>query len=287
MKLAFAIGWVGAWIATAGAGPVRVGPVVAELVAGVDSIAPGEPFTVAFRMALDPPWHTYWLNPGDSGLPPSVAWSLPEGFAAGELEFPVPSAISTPPFMTYGHEGEAWFLATIVPPAELPPQGVVLKAAAEWLICNEFCVPGAAELELPLPTAAGPGNPPSVRAGEFEAARARLPTEPDGWHFSARIRTNRYVLMVIPPAGETPAPNGAMFFPFDPELLRHAAPQNWRREAAGYALELAPADTAAPPPRILAGVLTLGPPGAGRAFRVTAAFSEDPPQITPTERNLP
>jgi thiol:disulfide interchange protein DsbD len=287
MRVAPAIWFAGALAASAVAAPVRVGPVAAELVADVESIAPGQPFTVAFRMTLDPPWHTYWLNPGDSGLAPTLAWSLPAGFTAGELEFPAPVAIATPPFMTYGHEGEVWFLSKITPPAQLPPAGVVLKAAAEWLICNEFCVPGMADLELSLPVVSGPDTRPSVSADAIQAARAQLPAAQDGWQFRARVRAGRYYLAAVPPEPGADEPTTATFFPFDPELLRHAAPQVWRREAAGYSLELAPAIPAAPPPQTLAGVLVLSGPDSRRAFRVDAPFSEDSPRPTTTERKLP
>ena len=46
------------------------------------AIAPGQPFTVAFRFDIAEEWHIYWRNSGDSGMPPSVRWQLPEGFVA-------------------------------------------------------------------------------------------------------------------------------------------------------------------------------------------------------------
>ncbi|HPJ56754.1 MAG TPA: protein-disulfide reductase DsbD family protein [Kiritimatiellia bacterium] len=58
------------------AAPVRDGPVQAELISEVAAVAPGKPFTVAFRMTLDESWHAYWTNPGDSGLAPSLDWTL-------------------------------------------------------------------------------------------------------------------------------------------------------------------------------------------------------------------
>ena len=38
-----------------------------ELVSDNQSVAPGKPFWVALRMKMDPHWHVYWRNPGDSG----------------------------------------------------------------------------------------------------------------------------------------------------------------------------------------------------------------------------
>src|SRR5689334_5801285 len=94
--------------------------VTPKLVADVSSVAPGRPFTVGVVMQLAPKWHVYWINPGDSGLVPAVEWKLPPGFAAGELQFPVPTKIDLPGgLVNYGYEDEVMLLATITPPKEL------------------------------------------------------------------------------------------------------------------------------------------------------------------------
>lgn len=288
MKSALAIPFAATLAATAFAAPVREGPVEAELVSSVESIAPGQPFTIAFRMQLDPPWHTYWINPGDSGLAPTLAWTLPPGFSASELEFPAPTAIATPPFMTYGLEGEVWFLTTITTPSDLPPGEVILAAAADWLICNDYCMPGSAQLELALPVRDASPEPDPTLAARFAAARDHLPAVPADWVFHARAENGRILLSSLPPPGFTRDIPSATFFPFDPERIRHAAPQAWRRVENGFVLELAPADPAAPPPEKLSGVLALELPGARRAFRVDAPFSEaTSPRPATQERNTP
>ncbi|NCA83195.1 MAG: hypothetical protein EOM72_10705 [Opitutae bacterium] len=288
MKRAFAICFAAALASSAPAAPVRVGPVEAELVPAVESIAPGQPFTIAFRMKLDAPWHTYWINPGDSGLAPTLVWSLPEGFSAGKLEFPPPTAIPTPPFMTYGLEGEVWFLTTITPPAHLPPGDIVLAAEAEWLICHGFCLPGGARLERILPGRATAPEPHPLHAARIAAARDLLPTVPPDWRFHARAENRRFLLSAFPPPDFADAIPAAAFFPFDPERIRHAAPQTWRRDGNGFVLDLVPADPAAPPPAVLAGVLVLDFPDSRRAFRVAASFSEAAsPRPSQTERNTP
>ena len=275
----------------AAAAPIRNGPVAAELIAEPPSIAPGQPFTVALRLTLDAPWHAYWTNPGDSGLAPTIEWELPDGFTAGELQFPYPRAIATPPFMTYGLEGDVWLLATIAPPAEWKETRVVLAATVDWLICDEYCVPGSAEVELTLPVGAVPAEPDPAHAAAFAAARARLPAKPDGWMFRARRESGRYVLTAVPPAdfaGDVPA---AEFFPFAEDLIRHNAPQAWRRDGAAYRLELVPADPAAPLPEKLSGALVGSEPWHSgdphRALRVDAPFAEVPPRPANPERNPP
>ena len=81
-------------VAAARAAPVRTEHVEAELIAERTAVVPGQPLTGATRLSMDRGWHTYWRNPGDSGLPTTLAWNLPQGLSAGPIEWPAPRALS-------------------------------------------------------------------------------------------------------------------------------------------------------------------------------------------------
>src|SRR5512133_1471814 len=85
------------------ADPVRTEHVEAELVAERTAITPGVPLTVALRLKLAAGWHTYWQNPGASGLPTALAWELPEGVSAGEIRWPAPHPMHAGPLVNYGY----------------------------------------------------------------------------------------------------------------------------------------------------------------------------------------
>src|SRR2546430_13979446 len=72
------------------AAPVRTAHVEAELVPEQTALAPGRPLTVALRLVMERGWHTYWQNPGESGLPTTLAWKLPNGLSAGPIQWPPP-----------------------------------------------------------------------------------------------------------------------------------------------------------------------------------------------------
>ena len=113
-------------------------------------LVPGKPFTATVVLDLQPGWHTYWQYPGDSGLPPKVAWHLPEGWTAGPIEFAIPHQFSEPGDMiVYGYEKQQLLRAMITPPKDLPQdQTYDLKASLTCLACKELCVPGSADLKL-------------------------------------------------------------------------------------------------------------------------------------------
>ncbi len=224
------------------AAPVRTPHVEAELVAERTAVVPGEPLTVALRLAMIPRWHTYWRNPGDSGEPTRIDWRLPAGFAAGPIEWPVPRQIPVGPLMNYGYEGEVLLLSRLTPPADLPlGRPVTLAAKATWLVCEVQCIPEEAELSLVLPAASTSGADPRW-AKSIAAARAELPAPPaalSGWHLSAHGGPGGATLALAPPAGA--ALRALTFFPFDEGKIEPAAPQRLTRADEGYRLQLAAA----------------------------------------------
>ena len=93
--------------------------VKASLVAETDAVRPGQTLTVGIRLDMERGWHTYWRNPGDSGLPTRAKWELPGGFAAGEIRWPYPIRFTTGPLVSFGYEHEVLLPVEIRVPAAL------------------------------------------------------------------------------------------------------------------------------------------------------------------------
>jgi thiol:disulfide interchange protein DsbD len=156
-----------------------------ELLSEVRSIAPGKPFTLALRLSHPDKWHSYYLNTGGVELPPSINWSLPEGFLAGPIQWPVPSVKDGFFGKSFVMEGEPVLLVEITPPAGLATgEKVTLKAEASWQICEESCINEEASFTLSLPVAAA-AEIDEAQAAMFQQARASQPVKPVGWTISA------------------------------------------------------------------------------------------------------
>ena len=228
----------------------------ASLVPEVTSIQPGTPFTVAVYFEMEPGWHNYWRNPGDSGLPTTIAWTLPPGFEAGEIQWPTPSRIAYFPLVDYGYYGEVALLVEITPPLDLAPVGTVpLEAFVEWLICLEVCLPAFAELRVEVPVSAEDPQPDSRWAGLFHDTRASLPVPVEGWIMEAEATEGGYRLSVWPGDPETRLPDSVYFFPSEEAVLDHAAPQRARVEDGRLTLTLDRSAYARALSPILRGVL--------------------------------
>src|SRR5665213_672 len=92
---------------SAHAAPVRTGHVEAELIAQKTAFVAGSDNVVALRLTLDRGWHTYWRNAGDSGLPTTLAWTLPAGVRAGPIEWLPPKLLPAGPLTNYRFENVA------------------------------------------------------------------------------------------------------------------------------------------------------------------------------------
>lgn len=144
-----------------------------SLIADGEVLVPGRPLTVAVRLDIAEGWHTYWENPGDSGIPAGVEWDVPEGVRVGPLQWPVPRKVTEPGDMkVYAYKDEAVLLARVFTRPDLDLDEVTIRARADWLVCRESCLPGDAELSLTLPVGdeAAPAN-----TDRFAEYRERLP----------------------------------------------------------------------------------------------------------------
>ncbi len=126
--------------------------VKAELLADTNTVVPGKPFTVGLLLRMAPGWHTYWKFPGDAGIPTELKWKLPQGWKAGEIQWPIPlKTIDPGDIQTYGYQDEVLLMQEITPPASISDSTVKLSAEATWLVCEKICIPGNASLQLELP----------------------------------------------------------------------------------------------------------------------------------------
>ena len=200
-------------------------------------------------------WHTYWRNPGDSGEPTQVTWKLPQGFVAGDLEWPAPSLIRVGPVASFGYEGEAILLARITPPRDVRPGTTVsLAADVAYLVCEKICIPGEASVSLSLPVSE-PGAPSQTNA-IFDAARSKLP-QPSPWSatFGADAKTITLSLRAQDLRGD--AIRSATFFPYDNTLIDNAAPQVLRTDGQTTRVSIERSQIAKSIPQRIDGVLVL------------------------------
>jgi thiol:disulfide interchange protein DsbD len=250
------------------AAPVNAGHLTAELVAQNTAVAPGGVVVVALRQKIEPGWHTYWRNPGDSGQATSLTWSTPYGWKPGQIVWPTPQQMRTGPLMDYGYSGEVLLPVPMTAAIDARPgQTVTLKAHAEFLVCKEVCVPADADLSLDMPVQATAGPPDPAWGVKIGETLADAP-KPGVLKAAMRLEAGRIRLAVTGPEATGPGRDQAYFFPYDSAAIDHPQPQLIERGPAGLTLTLTPGSAfrSASPPTSLSGVLSLG----DRAYEITA-----------------
>ncbi|TGD92276.1 protein-disulfide reductase DsbD family protein [Methylobacterium nonmethylotrophicum] len=254
------------------------GIVRASLVAEPAAIEPGKAFAVGVRMVMKPGWHVYWRNPGDSGLPPEVNWTLPEGFSAGAIDWPAPTRIPVAHLVNHGFKGETVLLTQVTPPATLPAgRPVNLDAKLSYLACEEICIPGSADLRLTLPVAeAGTSAGADPRNAElFAKARDALP-DASPWPVRLTQDGKRLVLHLDAEGLKPDAVRAVHFFPYAETAIENAAAQDLTVDASGLHLALTRATPDEPMPGDLPGVLTFEEGGADGPVRRALAIGTAP-----------
>ena len=264
--------------------------VKASLVAAETAIVPGKPVQVALRLVHQPHWHTYWINPG-TGLVTEIKWSLPPGWTASAIQWPAPHVIKdkTGTVTGNGFENDTLLPVTLTPPAGLTPGATItLKASAEWLMCEDVCMPGNADVTLTLPVAATTSPDPTFGA-TLTAVVAGLPRADAAWKVSATRDTKTITLKVAPAgptAGKTAGPADLRFFA-DDNLVAYELPQTITPDGAGgYVLTLSISPEAPKDAAKLLGVLTNEKgwlaDGSLRGLRIDLPFAAALAAVGPT-----
>lgn len=259
---------------SAGASVVTTPYVRAELVAHApQGIAPGQPLQLGLLITHQPDWHTYWKNPGDSGLPTQLDWQLPAGLDASEIAWPAPRKFPIGTLANYGYDGQVLLPVAVTVPPGWRPDPLATEATfqlhASWLVCRQECIPEEGRFTLQVPLQ----GTTALHAAAFQAAAEAhpRPLQPaDG--SSARVQDGALLLRV---AGLPAAWQGRELgvFPETPGVVQTAASpaQQWQDGGVWTAsVPLSPQRSEGPEPLPL--VLTEGGAGVQLALPVEGGW---------------
>jgi thiol:disulfide interchange protein/DsbC/DsbD-like thiol-disulfide interchange protein len=218
-------------------GLVRAGEVQAALVSEKTAARPGQPFVAGLRILHDPHWHTYWRNPGDSGLPTTIDWQLPDGWRAGPIQWPTPKRLPVGPLANFGFEGDLLLPVEIAVPARAAPGQYKITAKANWLVCKDVCIPGDAFLAI---TVAVTSDQQSVKdtvdAALFAQARTAVPRPDASRTVRAFVSENTLSLAW---ASQQASERPGFFYPYAEGLIHPAGAQRLAKTADGFRLDIA------------------------------------------------
>ena len=207
---------------------VQTEQVHAELLAyAPEGVGAGKPVQFGLKLTHQPHWHTYWKNPGDSGLPTTLNWTLAAGVTAGDIAWPIPKKIPIGTLANYGYEGTVLLPVpvSISPEFKPPPLGgdLTIKLKAGWLVCRQECIPQEGEFELKIPVQGST----ALNRADFQDAALRQPVALNASEHPSNVihvegQRLRLTLTTLP---ATLRGHPLTLFPETPDILHNAATQ--------------------------------------------------------------
>lgn len=255
----------------------------AELIAyAPQGVRSGAPLWLGLRLQHQPHWHTYWQNPGDSGLPTSLSWRLPPALQAGDIQWPVPQRLSVGTMINHGYENTV--LLSVPMRLGAVPQGQALDIHlhASWLVCQQACIPQEGDFRLTL-TADEVLNTHATAFAQAQAA------QPQTWRGQAQasVEGQRLTLSVqnLPSAWHGLA---LWAVPEQSDITQPAAPPEGRWTGANWTVTLPLSELRSTQPEHITWLLaplTSTPALSPPAWRVTTPVTGTWPAAT--ERTVP
>ena len=190
----------------------------ASLIFAAKTVRPGDTVLAGVRLRMDPGWHTYWQNPGASGMPTTIDWKLPAGITAGAAQWPIPEKLPDKDLTTYIYKEEVVILVPLKVASGLPPGTLPIQAKAAWLECEIQCIPGHAEVAADLQI--GSQTEPSPDSELISVWQKRLPQQDANaaprasWEKAAQGDQRPVVI-----EWNSPTREGADFFPDSSETF--------------------------------------------------------------------
>jgi thiol:disulfide interchange protein len=255
-------------VAQAASGALVTTPQVkAELVAHApEGVAPGKPLALGLKIEHKPHWHTYWKNPGDSGLPTTLAFTLPAGFAAGEIQWPTPLKLPLGPLMNFGYENTVLLPVAVQVPAGFAGDQLEVKLRADWLVCKDVCIPEGGDFTLQVPARAATAG----HAALFAATAAATPKPAAGAAGEGQVKDSKDSVLQVSIRGLPAAWQGKtlQFFPETAGVLNNAAPEQGRWSGGVWSAALALDPQRSASPDVMRAVLTAPGQAAGLEVEV-------------------
>jgi DsbC/DsbD-like thiol-disulfide interchange protein len=226
-----------------------------ELIVSSARVLASGDIDAALRFRLQDGWHIYWRNPGDSGGPPTLRWSLPAGVTAGEIAWPTPKRIPAGPLVNYGYDGDVVLPVSLRVTLAARSRPLAIGVDVRWLVCKDICVPVRSSLAMTLPLEGNVATSAADWARQIHHARSLVPVAaPAHWRANVTRAAGDFVLSVDTD-GVVKSP---MFFPLRESQIEDAAPHRAEIDGSRVRLRLARSAQLTAEPDVLHGVLTVG-----------------------------
>ena len=279
-----------AWAQSAPSAVVNTPQLRAELLTHApQGVQAGQPLWVGLQLTHQPEWHTYWRNPGDSGLPTQLELNLPAGITAGDVLWPLPRKLKAGNLTNYGFDKTVLLAVPLTVSKQYKPnatQTLDIQLHANWLVCRLECIPQEGDFDLHLPV----NSSFASNATAFEAVLAEQPKSLPDVKATTRFEAQHLVLQV---SGLPASLQGKALhvFPETAELVESAAEQHpsasqsWQGDV--WTVQLPLSNLRLNNPKQVGFLLTTGEGTERQGFAVSAPVTQAWPAVSELPASTP
>lgn len=200
---------------------------LAEAKLVVDSFSPKKDsiISIGVLINLKDDWHIYWRNPGDSGLPTEVEYSLPKDFIVSEIKFPTPKIFYSDEIVNYGYSHQVLFISEISVPKDFNQKEISISARLSSLICKDLCKAFDTTLTITLELIKD-SLPPKQISDLFDYTRNFLPTIDQNIKVTAIQNSNSVSLLIEKNVLSETEIKSFEFYPYKAGVFKNVAKQS-------------------------------------------------------------
>ncbi|MCH8569086.1 MAG: hypothetical protein LAT67_12505 [Balneolales bacterium] len=240
------------------------------------AVPAGSETRIGFHFDLEEGWHTYWQNPGDSGIPARISFTLDDGFKTGNIKWPWPEIFEEGHLITYGYKDQVMLMVPVQVSYDTKPGRYLVNARLEYLVCKDVCLPAFESHQVEIEVVSSTAEAlPSEDAAVFEYFLSKIPVETDVEATFSRTGRDIELYLDLDQLGKYAQiqrmQNASVYFyGLQDDAIEPSAPQQLRLDEQGFAMILQQSRYRNEPLNILEGILTIKTESGMRALEIKA-----------------
>lgn len=199
----------------------------AKIVVDSYSLEKSRSLPIGILIELEKDWHIYWRNSGDTGIPTSIEFDLPEGISISEIQWPVPKVFEYDGLASFGYERQVLLIAELIIPENFKLNSVSVTANIKSLICKDVCIPfnTTVSKEIKLTNAFSPEEEITKL---FAQTRESLPEAKNDFEVSVIPDEENITVVFENLNSDLTKINSLYFLPYESGIFKNTAEQNFK-----------------------------------------------------------
>tara|TARA_R110000868_G_scaffold189695_2_gene433135 strand:+ start:179937 stop:182174 length:2238 start_codon:yes stop_codon:yes gene_type:complete len=208
--------------------------VSARIITDHENISTTKPFNIGVELNIQPGWHIYWENPGDTGFKTEIDLTFDKNVNVLEpFKTKTPQTFNTAGLINYGFDKNVLYFTAAEYTDAKNDFSLFVTANIKYLVCNEICIPE--EISVQRAFTLGSDTTPSVDASVFATAQSLTAISNPNVSASAKNVNHFYVIEI---KGLDSGVASASFIPNEEGIIEDNYKQTWIKTNSGYTLTL-------------------------------------------------